>query len=88
VEIRFSEAKIDLSVEYGVAAEVWEGKTVRNAPKVQGLIYTTNAIKALKSKICRAVRTRSHFPSDEAAAKFIFLALSDIPSERKRSVRG
>ena len=44
-------------------------------PEVRRLIYTTNAIEALNSKIRRAVRTRGHFPSDEAAAKLIYLAL-------------
>jgi len=56
-------------------------------PAVRHLIYTTNAIGALNSKIRRAVRTRSHFPSDEAAAKLIYLALKATSTERKRSVR-
>lgn len=56
-------------------------------PEVRRLIYTTNAIEALNSKIRRAVRTRGHFPSDEAAAKLIYLALNATSSEWKRSVR-
>ena len=56
-------------------------------PAVRHLIYTTNAIEALNSKIRRAVRTRGHFPSDEAAAKLIYLALKATSTERKRSVR-
>ena len=44
-------------------------------PEVRKLIYTTNAIEALNSKIRRAVRARGHFPSDDAAAKLIYLAL-------------
>ena len=36
---------------------------------VRRIIYTTNAIEALNSKLRRAVRTRGHFPSDDAAAK-------------------
>ena len=51
------------------------------------LIYTTNAIEALNSKIRRAVRSRGHFPSDEAAAKLIYLALNATSVEWKRSVR-
>ena len=31
---------------------------------VRRIIYTTNAIEALNSKIRRAVRTRGHFPND------------------------
>lgn len=56
-------------------------------PEVLRLIYTTNAIEALNSKIRRAVRTRGHFPSDEAAAKLIYLALKATSQEWKRSVR-
>lgn len=56
-------------------------------PEVRRLIYTTNAIEALNSKIRRAVRTRGHFPSDEAAAKLIYLALNATLQEWKRSVR-
>ena len=51
------------------------------------MIYTTNAIEALTSKIRRAVRTRGHFPRDEAAAKLIYLALNATSREWTRSVR-
>ncbi len=43
---------------------------------VQRILYTTNAIEALNSKLRRAVRARGHFPSDEAAAKLLFLVLN------------
>jgi putative transposase len=42
---------------------------------VRRIIYTTNAIEALNSKLRRAVRTRGHFPSDEAASKLLYLIL-------------
>jgi len=56
-------------------------------PEVRRLINITNAIEALNSKIRRAVRTRGHFPSDDAAAKLIYLALNARSTEWKRSVR-
>ena len=40
------------------------------------LIPVTNAIEALNAKLRRAVRTRGHFPTDEAALKLLFLVLS------------
>jgi putative transposase len=43
---------------------------------VRRIIYTTNAIEALNAKLRRAVRTRGHFPSDEAALKLLFLVLN------------
>jgi putative transposase len=39
-------------------------------------LYTANANEALNSKPRRAVRARGHFPSDEAAAKLLFLVLN------------
>src|SRR5919202_4896537 len=41
--------------------------------EVRRLLYTTNAIEALNSKLRRAVRARGHFPTDEAALKLLFL---------------
>ena len=43
---------------------------------VRRILYTTNAIEALNSKLRRAVRARGHFPTDEAATKLLFLVLN------------
>ena len=43
---------------------------------VRRIIYTTNAIEALNSKLRRAVRTRGHFPNDDAAMKLLYLVLN------------
>lgn len=48
---------------------------------VRRIIYTTNAIEALNSKLRRAVRARGHFPNDEAAAKLLFLILNRSEKE-------
>jgi putative transposase len=44
--------------------------------EVRRIIYTTNAIEALNSKLRRAVRTRGHFPNDDSAIKLLFLVLN------------
>ncbi|WP_026191779.1 IS256 family transposase [Methylosinus sp. LW4] len=49
--------------------------------EVRRLIYTTNAIEALNSKLRRAVRARGHFPTDEAALKLLFLVLNRTENE-------
>src|SRR5271165_367680 len=54
---------------------------------VRRIIYTTNAIEALNSKLRRAVRTRGHFPSDDAAAKLLYLVLNHAAAEWKRPPR-
>lgn len=48
---------------------------------VRRLLYTTNAIEALNSKLRRAVRDRGHFPTDEAALKLLFLVLNRTEKE-------
>ena len=54
---------------------------------VRRIIYTTNAIEALNSKLRRAVRTRGHFPSDDAAMKLLYLVLNHAAAEWKRPPR-
>ena len=49
--------------------------------------YTTNAIEALNSKLRRAVRTRGHFPSDDAATKLLYLVLNNAVADRSRPER-
>jgi putative transposase len=45
------------------------------APELRKIIYTTNAIESLNAEVRKAVRVRGHFPSEEAAAKLIYLVL-------------
>lgn len=54
---------------------------------VRRIIYTTNAIEALNSKLRRAVRTRGHFPNDDAAMKLLYLVLNQAADEWKRPPR-
>jgi putative transposase len=54
---------------------------------VRRIIYTTNAIEALHSKLRRAVRGRGHFPTDESAIKLLFLVLSLAQKEWKMPPR-
>jgi putative transposase len=54
---------------------------------VRRIIYTTNAIEALNSKLRRAVRTRGHFPSDDAASKLLYLVLNHAAADWKRPPR-
>ena len=51
---------------------------------VRRIIYTTNAIESLHSRIRKAIRNKGHFPSDEAASKLIWLALREIIGRWRR----
>src|SRR6195952_2647608 len=55
--------------------------------EVRRILYTTNAIEALNSKLRRAVRARGHFPSDEAATKLLYLILNRSEKEWKMPPR-
>jgi putative transposase len=55
--------------------------------EVRRLLYTTNAIEALNSKLRRAVRARGHFPTDEAAMKLLFLVLNRAEKEWRMPAR-
>ncbi|HWT50984.1 MAG TPA: IS256 family transposase [Caulobacter sp.] len=55
--------------------------------QVRRILYTTNAIEALNSKLRRAVRARGHFPTDEAAIKLLFLVLNRSEKEWKMPPR-
>src|SRR3954464_2072382 len=44
-------------------------------------IPVTNAIEALNAKLRSAVRTRGHFPTDEAALKLLYLVLNRTEKE-------
>jgi putative transposase len=54
---------------------------------VRRIIYTTNAIEALNSKLRRAVRARGHFPNDDAATKLLYLVLNRSEKEWKMPPR-
>jgi putative transposase len=54
---------------------------------VRRIVYTTNAIEALNSKLRRAVRARGHFPTDDAATKLLYLSLTYAAAEWKRAPR-
>jgi putative transposase len=44
-------------------------------PEVRRVIYTTNAIEALNRQLRKAIKTKGHFPNEDAARKLIYLAI-------------
>lgn len=47
-------------------------------PELRRLVYTTNAVESLNSQLRRVIKTKGHFPSDEAAIKLLYLALRNV----------
>ena len=54
-------------------------------PQIRRVIYTTNAIESVHARLRKIIKTRGHFPSDEAATKLIWLALRNITAEWPRA---
>ena len=54
-------------------------------PEVRRVIYTTNAIESVNARLRKIIKTRGHFPSDDAAAKLIWLALRNITTDWGRA---
>ncbi|MCA1678767.1 MAG: IS256 family transposase [Actinobacteria bacterium] len=53
-------------------------------PEVRRVIYTTNAIEALNRQLRKAIKTKGHFPNEEAARKLIYLAITNaVPAWTK-----
>jgi transposase-like protein len=53
-------------------------------PDIRRVIYTTNAIESLNMQLRKIIKTRGHFPNDDAAIKLLWLALRNV---LKKSVR-
>ena len=50
-------------------------------PAIRRVIYTTNAIESVNARLRKIIKTRGHFPTDEAAGKLIWLALRNITAD-------
>lgn len=56
-------------------------------PEIRRVIYTTNAIESINSQLRKIIKSRGHFPSDDAASKLIWLALRNITADWGRAAK-
>ncbi len=56
-------------------------------PAIRRVIYTTNAIESINARRRKIIKTRGHFPSDDAATKLIWLALRNITADWGRAAK-
>jgi len=63
------------------ALAVWDRAWDRVIPflafpeEIRRIIYTTNSVESLHMQIRKTIKTRGHFPNDEAALRLIWLAI-------------
>ena len=66
---------------YPTVARSWRSRWAEITPflsfpaELRRAVYTTNAIEALNRNLRKALKTRGHLPSDDAALKLLYLAL-------------
>jgi transposase-like protein len=56
-------------------------------PDIRRVLYTTNALESVHAQLRKIIKTRGHFPNDDAATKLIWLALRNITAKWKRGDR-
>jgi putative transposase len=54
-------------------------------PEVRRVVYTTNTIEALHRQIRKTIKTRGHFPTEEAARKLIYLAITNAEKKWRQT---
>lgn len=63
------------------ALQVWERAWDRFVPflafpdEIRRVVYTTNTVESLHMQIRKTIKTRGHFPNDDAALRLIWLAI-------------
>ena len=70
--------------KYPAIARLWREHWERVIPffafpeEVRKVVYTTNAVESLHMSLRKIIKTRGSFPSEEAALKLLYLALSKV----------
>jgi len=70
--------------KYPAIARLWRESWERVIPffafpeEVRKVVYTTNAVESLHMSLRKIIKTRGSFPSEEAALKLLYLALSKV----------
>lgn len=70
--------------KYPAIARLWREQWERVIPffafpeEVRKVVYTTNAVESLHMSLRKIIKTHGSFPSEEAALKLLYLALSKV----------
>lgn len=81
-EMALAEFERGMGERYPLVLKSWKTNWQRIIPflafpkDIRKAIYTTNAIESLNFQLRKIIKTRGHFPSDDAAIKLLYLALS------------
>lgn len=91
-EQRLAEFSLKWDAKFPMIAKSWRANWTRvipffaHPPEIRKVIYTTNAIESLNMSLRKVTKARGSFPSDEAVAKLLYLALRNIAKRWTRPV--
>ena len=92
-EDRLSEFEEKWDGKYPTIGQSWRRNWEQIIPflaypqEIRKVIYTTNAIESLNRSLRKAVKTRGHFPNDQAATKLLYLAIKNLTKKWKMPPR-
>ncbi|MFJ9841720.1 IS256 family transposase [Kitasatospora sp. NPDC101155] len=81
---RFVEFTEAWGKKYPAIVRLWENAWAEFVPflsfdiEVRRVICTTNAIESVNARIRKAVRSRGHFPNEQAALKCVYMAIMSL----------
>jgi len=88
----FAEFSAKWEKRYPAIIRLWENAWAEFVPflqfdrEIRTIICTTNAIESINARLRRAVNARGHFPTEQAALKCLYLALTSLdPTGKGRS---
>jgi putative transposase len=73
--------------KYPAIARLWREQWERVIPffafpaEVRKVVYTTNAVESLHMSLRKIIKTRGSFPTEEAAIKLLYLALTKVAAK-------
>lgn len=79
--------------QYAIAVRSWENNWPELAtmfdytPEIRRLIYTTNSVESYHSRLRKVIKTKSSFPTPEAARKLLYLVTANVTRKWTGPVR-
>ncbi len=79
---------------YPMIVRSWRSNWERITPflsfpqEIRRMVYTTNAIESLNYQFRKVIKTKGHFPNEEAAIKLLYLALQNAEQGWKSAPKG
>jgi putative transposase len=81
---RFLEFAETWGTKYPAIVRLWESSWAEFTPflafdaEIRRIVCTTNSIESVNARIRKAVRSRGHFPTEQAALKCVYMAIMSL----------